>query len=79
MVTRRGYDFFKRTEPKAELVTRSVSEEELNSVFASLTRRVSNKVTASTRERGGAGFCAILAYTSGCRFSHSLDASAGRS
>ena len=29
-----------------------------------------------TRERGGAGFCAILAYASGFQFSHSLVAKA---
>ena len=51
MATRRGCDFFKRTEPKAELVTRRVSEVELDSLQSSLTRRVSNLVTASLRRR----------------------------
>ncbi len=40
-LTRRGCDFFKRTEPKARMVTRRVSEVELDFVQSSLTRRVS--------------------------------------
>ncbi len=52
ILTRLGCDFFGRVEPKARLVTRSVSEAELTTAFTSLTRRVTNKVTASLRRRG---------------------------
>ena len=49
--------------------TRRVSEVELDSAQSSLTRRVSNLVTASLCEPGFRGSSVSLAYAAGCEAS----------